>query len=100
MLIRYSFAIGLNTCWTSSRFAASSSLRTVAASGRAEVIGRNRRRSAQTACSSDGASRTRTGDLLGAIRERLGIEGDERGQLSRFRPIAEGRIPQRSPALL
>ena len=40
MLIRYSFAIGLKTCWTSSRFAASSSLRTVAASGTAEVIGR------------------------------------------------------------
>jgi hypothetical protein len=31
---------------------------------------------------SHGASRTRTGDLLGAIRERLGSLGDERGRLT------------------
>src|SRR5580765_6065066 len=67
MLIRYSFAIGLKTCCTSSRFAASSSLRTVAASGTAEVIRRNRRRSAQTACSSDGAGREPTSSWGNAI---------------------------------
>jgi hypothetical protein len=47
-----------------------------------------------------GASRTRTGDLLGAIRERLGTAEDQRGRLRHFSASREGRIPSASPAQL
>jgi hypothetical protein len=48
----------------------------------------------------DGARRIRTADLLGAIHERMGTQGDWRGQSSGFGLEDRGRIPLGSPALL
>jgi hypothetical protein len=55
---------------------------------------------ARTASLSDGASRARTGDLLGAIRGQVGRPGDERGRLSGFWRMQRARNSRLSPALL